>query len=161
MNPIPKFRAWHIADQKMCDVALINFEKGAFLVGLSKGEDIPIENTRWVVKASEGGRFCEFSEFILMQDTGAKDKNGIAIFAGDIVSEVYEHYDYEKPIGEEYDTRTRISFIEYKGTAFWIDGDYIWDDTPNGTWNWNKIEVIGNTYQNKELLTNTNEEAKK
>ena len=139
MNPIPKFRAWHIADQKMCDVALINFEKGAFLIGVDKGEDTVVDEMRLVIKAPENGRFCEFSEFILMQDTGAKDKNGIDIFAGDIVSEVYEHYDYEKPIGEEYDTRTRISFIEYKGTAFWIDGDYIWDDTPNGTWNWNKM----------------------
>jgi uncharacterized phage protein (TIGR01671 family) len=71
------------------------------------------------------------NQFTLMQYTGLKDKNGVEIYEGDITKE---------QIGLRSD---EISVVMFKNGYFNAHGRNIYD----------KMEVIGNIYQNPELLT--------
>jgi len=77
--------------------------------------------------------------FSFMQNTGLKDKNGVEIYEGDI-TEFYIDFGY----GEQKIT-AEVVFedcgFKYKSEA---GIDYIRD--------FNNVEVIGNIYENKELL---------
>ena len=81
----------------------------------------------------------------IMQYTGLKDKNGKEIYEGDILT---------------YDERIR-GFVKYIGCSFiieWVGIDTYsdllgWDNWRSGkTSDGSKYEVIGNIYQNPELL---------
>ena len=72
----------------------------------------------------------------LMQYTGIKDKNGKEIYEGDIVEYHYPSYD------DYFNLK-----VEYKRCAFFI-GDFIIYNKRNF------IRVIGNIYENPELLNN-------
>lgn len=83
---------------------------------------------------------------VLLQYTGLKDKNGKEIFEGDIC----KYYDHE-PIDElqpepEFPSDFRkvelIGAIDFHDATFWVGGT---------RW-WTEIEVIGNIYENPELL---------
>ena len=87
-----------------------------------------------------------FEDIELMQSTGLKDKNGVEIYEGDIVS--VRNHPFQK--------------TELSGAGIEIDGDYLigWSDH-NLTWLAGDlllyqlkpyIEVIGNIYENPELL---------
>lgn len=89
----------------------------------------------------EGGRIDrQFDEVELMQSTGLKDKNGVEIFEGDIV----------KTLGA--DLEVTFSTIKFEEGAFCVDYkdlgvefDFLYFvDSP--------LEVIGNIWENSELL---------
>jgi hypothetical protein len=92
----------------------------------------------------------EESEFVLLQYTGLKDRNGIEIYEGDIVREdfrqdgsycstgVVEFYEGSFGSRNEHDC-FRIPAL-FSGKA--VEG-----------MNLNYYEVVGNIYQNPELLT--------
>ena len=74
--------------------------------------------------------------FVLMQYTGIKDTNGVEIYEGDIVKCGYG--------------RENTEVIEYINGGFGYNGntwDY-WEDE----WGHEKMEVIGNIYENPELI---------
>lgn len=88
----------------------------------------------------------------LMQYTGLKDKNGKEIYEGDIC----KYYDSEPDDSEEFETSRDgydggwhdvelIGVVEWQNetAGFTVGGTKWWSD---------KIEVIGNIYENKELL---------
>lgn len=87
----------------------------------------------------------EMCGLILMQSTGLFDKNGVEIFDGDILSGhcVYPEYNIfeSKLIGEVY----------YSNRGTWDCYSYIL-----GGFN-EQIEVIGNIYENPELLEVTDD----
>ncbi|KKL84776.1 hypothetical protein LCGC14_1961420, partial [marine sediment metagenome] len=87
-----------------------------------------------VIKFTPLGMTTKYLEhFILMQFTGLKDKNGKEIFEGDILK--YENRNYE------------VSWMEDDGGFFaWLYGYSI----QGGLFLW--TEVIGNIYENPELL---------
>ena len=136
-----KFRAWHKAEKKMCDVNLINFDKGAFLVGLNKAEDTYINGGKQIVVAPEDGRFCEWDEFELVEFTGLKDKNGTPIYEGDILKYSDPLYNWLISFNDGGFVAQNIGIDGYLMEKF-----YIYQSLTS------EREVIGNIYQNKELL---------
>ena len=82
------------------------------------------------------------SNCVLMQFTGLKDKTGKEIYESDIVlvpeKELMKH-GFEKIVGQ---------------IIYWVDGFTIKTETVNYSLfgRSNSIEVIGNIYENKELI---------
>ena len=89
--------------------------------------------------------FMDYEEFMqepLMQYTGLKDKNGVEIYESDIVTRA----DSKKGVVDFgrhlFDGTARASQGYYFGDGYTLDGT---------------LEVIGNIYENPELLENNNE----
>ena len=121
---IPKFRAWDKEDEVMCEVDVIGFSEGAVTISN--------ENVKYY--------HLGINEVELMQSTGLKDKNGLEIYEGDVITE---------EIGEgEY----LFAEVIYKDGCFLgkernFEPEYPISDFVKG-------KVIGNIYQNPELIKN-------
>lgn len=128
-------RAWHKAEKRMFDVEGVfpyqdEHTKGGEV--FEKGKDVSYY-------------FPE--EVELMQCTGLKDKNGKLIYEGDIVK--IEYYDFE--------IKHRIGIVEWEDDGFCITYHNAKDTKVSGCSlvdivNGDKQEVIGNIYENSELL---------
>lgn len=86
-------------------------------------------------------------ELVLMQFTGLKDKNGTEIYEGDIVKIGCNH----KPgtytvIWDKYRVAWWLKNIKQREKEHFDDYCQLLDDT------WQDREVIGNIYENAELL---------
>jgi len=91
----------------------------------------------------QGREEYNHNEFILMQFTGLKDKNGKEIYEGDIVNIKHPH-----DIGGDFgDTNGAV----YWSTAFngWLHGN---SNGRPGKSMWEYCEIIGNIYENPDLL---------
>lgn len=76
-------------------------------------------------------------KFVLMQFTGLSDRNGKAIFEGDIVK-ILDYY-------------AKVGIVEFSPPRFCIfDGDDGITDFDQEEWEY--FEVVGNIYENPELL---------
>ena len=121
---IPKFRAWIKNDKEMIDVDEIHWFDGEL--------DIIGDYITFVRKADE---------IELMQSTGLKDKNGKEIFEGDIV-----------------DYKGRKAVVKWHGSYASFIYRFV-DELNKRSAEWYplylaylKCEVIGNIYENPELL---------
>ena len=86
---------------------------------------------------------------ILMQCTGLKDKNGKLIYEGDIVKQDGDNFEIkycEKC--KSYQCFGKISWVKEK-FCYACEGDYIWSEFIEEL---DTSEVIGNIYENPELL---------
>ena len=131
---IPKFKAWHKSMQRMSEVLAISFER----------QKVKIRHLRGTTHMT-----VPFNDVELMQSTGLLDKNGKEIFESDIVKttiffgradESGGFYEYEKEL---------IGIVKQLEGAWVIDTEkgavYLWSDI-------NENEVLGNIYENKELV---------
>lgn len=125
---ITKFRAWLKDDNEMIDVMQIAFD------------------TKWIrVFYQLNYRWFKFDDVLLMQSTGLFDKNGQEVFVGDIIKctrgcphEVY----LEKEYGGTFVGGMPAVYLKGLLSGYAWTGDE---------------EIIGNVYQNHELLEADND----
>ena len=133
-----KFRAW---DKKENSVYLHNQIFQDNTNGLIEIEDI--------INQWDTSIFCpEFMKkynIVLMQYTSLKDKNGKEIYEGDIISAT----------GTEEDTEyTGIRMVKWSKDLGWCLAEELKNDfgLPLTWGGWESVEVIGNIYENPNLL---------
>lgn len=80
----------------------------------------------------------------IMQFTGLLDKNGKEIFEGDMV-EYVDTYDGQITSIDKY-------IVEFAGGGFYLKS--VEDEEYNSDINISPVEIIGNIYENPELLNN-------
>ena len=123
-----RFRAWHKTWEEMGKVKRIRFDdEGNVTTVLFEGK---------IFGANE-----KIEEIELMQSTGLKDKNGKEIFEGDIV-----------------DYKGRKAVVKWHGSYASFIYRFV-DELQERVSEWHPLflayyhfEVIGNIYENKELL---------
>ncbi|WP_442773994.1 YopX family protein [Lactococcus hircilactis] len=119
---IPKFRVWDKKRAEMLKLVSMNFH-----------EHIPIDDL--ICQCSDGPITRNFEDVIIMQSTGLHDKNGVEIYEGDIV-ELADDFAVVK-----FDSGAFVIDYQNLDTEF----ELIYSiEVP--------IEVIGNIYENHELL---------
>lgn len=124
MNREIKFRVWDKENKEMLKVQELDFEP-TFYGG------------RVAMRPDKYNDYFDTEDMILMQYTEKNDKNGEEIYEGDIVS---IKNDNRKAIVEWTDAILGY-ILSYIG---WCDFDYLSDIM--------ELEVIGNIYDNLELL---------
>lgn len=127
---------------------------------IEKVHSLHLNSKKAIVSYSGGGNYSvPFDEIILMEYIGRKDVNGIEIYEGDII---------EFPADEilcvvRYDEQRNAFVLDdygYKGSVM----EYGWDEyagefgivDTNGFddfYNVDGIRVVGNIYENKDLIT--------
>ena len=127
---IPKFRAWYVlAEEMINEILMISFVRKEIIGKFSDGStSVPLK--------FEDKRNGE--DVILMQSTGLKDKNGKECFEGEILTSpifpVMGVVEFRTDLGLWVHYLKGYNYFEYLGNVV------------------GSKEIIGNIYENKELL---------
>ena len=126
-----KFRVWDTENKEMLRVQELDFEDTFYGGRLS-------------IRTEQYNDYFDIEDMILMQYTGLHDKNGKEIYEGDII----QYGDIHKGI---------VEYSEKYAQFILKETDNISDEYEAlGEFNIIVFEVIGNIYDNKELLNETN-----
>lgn len=129
----PKYRMWNRITSKLHHVTGLYFD------------------SKEVQYTDEFGilRFIKFKNTILMQSTGLKDKNGKEIFEGDIITDGTSIVDVKS-----YQTLGFYTVVN--GEERFFGSNTSIKDFENGVEEFSSVtEIIGNIYENPELLEET------
>ncbi len=130
-----KFRAWDKESESMIYLDRVDcaydFENGKVLAFVVDGYD----------EFGNHERYSRNPDWEIMQYTGLKDSKGVEIYEGDIM-----------PVG--LDKKIRVVIWQETYICFGLhDKDGIWQGMLSKLgWDLEKGEVIGNIYENKDLL---------
>lgn len=138
---VPRFRAFLIEAKTMRDVVEIDFIENMFCLQVGRATI---------------GEWFWYRDLELMQSTGLKDKNGVEIFEGDVVK--------VSDRGNEEDSYTSVvkNYADEGYPAFDIEAPSSWYYESNVLstimgGDYETIEVIGNVWENPNLLEQANE----
>ncbi|EFT45017.1 hypothetical protein UCE_02706 [Enterococcus faecalis EnGen0239] len=141
---IPKFRAWDKRSKEMWKVSTLHIEDEYVDLFKKNIYENPLNDPS-----------AKFRDVILMQSTGLKDKNGVEIFEGDILKIIEV---------------TNEGISEYITDVIWEDCSFVFKSDgvdyydsflgsfsgdPNKTYPLFELLVIGNVWDNPELLEGT------
>lgn len=127
-----KYRAWDKKENKMCQVEIINLDKGCFLLGNSPTPMEQIDDRTFSAEIKEG-HFVLFDDLILMQSTGLKDKKGNDVYHKDNLKSGKKIF-----VVEWQKEEARFILLPCLGNS---DSWKFMDEC-------NHMEVIGNIYNN-------------
>ena len=131
---IPKFRAWDKTENQWIEGFKLHFYEDGSILCLDVEDE------------------CDFPFFVenigvtweLMQSTGLKDKNGVEIFEGDVLTSNVQPCKMVNPIKDGY------GVVRFENGMFKLGSISLVTFI-------SKMEVIGNIYENPELLDQSNE----
>lgn len=125
--------------------------------GENMNSEFIIVDTAWMMNKEVGcpvnAGFKNMQEqaenWIIMQYTGLKDKNGKEIYEGDILNT----NTFRAKAVTPYIVEEALPFIKLVNAKGWAydNGDY-YEGGNIMSHEWKKFEVIGNIYENKDLL---------
>lgn len=139
---IPKFRYWDRHEQKMYDSSqIVIWDGNAYQHDYQKIFDRLIGGKKGLVGRS-------LHDDYLMQSTGIKDKNGVEIFEGDVVTNGWKRQAVTFGTQEIEEDFGSVSI--YRGFNLYLGGGY-----PNAVMS--TFEVIGNIYESPELAEADND----
>lgn len=141
-----KFRMWNKLSNEMKDVISINynpdFPECSTVVAETNSFDKVKTHTMPITCANS------FNNIILMQCTGLKDKNGELIYEGDILKlNILENFGV---FGTDEKCVEIIAPIVFEDGGFFIEQSE--SSIFLGQFPMSEIEVIGNIFENSELL---------
>ncbi|EPH62154.1 phage hypothetical protein [Enterococcus faecium 13.SD.W.09] len=96
------------------------------------------------LKIENASEWYWFKEVVLMQSTGLKDKNGVGIFEGDVLTSNVQPCKMVNPIKDGY------GVVRFENGMFKLGAISLVTFI-------SKMEVVGNIYENPELLEQANE----
>ena len=139
---IPKFRAWYVLAEEMIDeVLMISFVRNEIIGKFRNGyTSVPLK--------FEDKRNGE--DVILMQSTGLKDRNGKEIFEGDILA--VETDDEVINVKVFWDKKHALYMFESKK---FNEEELLAELAEDNAY---PFEVIGNIYENQDILEASNDQ---
>ena len=125
-----KFKVWDKENKKYIPPSHIAINGNGILLITYSGMYLDFQNEHYSHLSQK---------YVVQQYTGLKDKNGVFIYEGDIVKATSDQYTNENFVG-------KVIFDEGCFLT-WINKNDI-----RGIWGEDDIEVIGNIFENGELL---------
>ncbi len=135
MSRVIKVRAWNNIDKIMCHM---NEDGGA-----SYWDGVYLSTVSLI-----NDQLAQSSKYVWLQFTGLLDKNGVEIYEGDILTIHYDETQRENPMQVEYEVEDgAFRLNEYRNKR-------LYGQLPVNIEYQDRWEVLGNIYENPELINN-------